>query len=80
MRTTINLPDDLLVQLKKRAADSGTTMTALLENALREAVSRAGRRSVRTRVKLPTFRGKGVLPGVDLDDSASLLDIMERGQ
>ena len=28
---------------------------------------------------LPTFKGEGLLPGVDLDDTASLLDLMDRG-
>lgn len=28
-------------------------------------------------VALPVFRGKGLQPGVDLDDSASLLDLMQ---
>lgn len=28
---------------------------------------------------LPTFAGQGVQPGVDLDDTASLLDLMDRG-
>lgn len=27
--------------------------------------------------KFPTFRGTGLRPGVDLDDSAALLDLME---
>jgi hypothetical protein len=30
------------------------------------------------RYKLPTFRGDGLKPGVDLDNSAELLDIMEQ--
>jgi hypothetical protein len=30
-------------------------------------------------VRLPTFDGDGLQPGVDLDDSAALLDLMERG-
>ena len=28
-------------------------------------------------VALPTFKGKGLQPGVDLDDAASLLDLMQ---
>ena len=30
--------------------------------------------------ELPTYRGRGLQPGVDLDDSAALLDIMSVGQ
>jgi len=37
---TINLPDDLLAELKKRAAESGRTLTALIEDVLREALAR----------------------------------------
>src|SRR5258706_11823259 len=29
------------------------------------------------RVNLPTFRGQGLRPGVNLDDSAALLEVME---
>ncbi len=28
---------------------------------------------------LPTFRGEGLQPGVDLDDTASLVDLMDGG-
>ncbi|MGE5346543.1 MAG: type II toxin-antitoxin system VapB family antitoxin [Acidithiobacillales bacterium] len=78
MRTTLALDDDLYREAKKVAVDSGTTVTALIEAALRESLRRrhaAGPR--RKKIRLPTFRGRGVMPGVDLDDSASLLDLME---
>ena len=77
MRTTVRLNERLLVEAKKYAAASGSTLTAVLEAALREKLTR--RRAVaRTgAVRLKTVKGGGVLPGVDLDDSASLLDLME---
>jgi Bacterial antitoxin of type II TA system, VapB len=77
MRTTINLPDELVSQAKKAAAESGRTFTAVVEDALREALSRRAPRQQRRPVRLPTFGGTGVLPGVDLDDSAALLDLMD---
>lgn len=78
MRTTIDLDDDLLARLKQRAAATGRTMASLVEDAVREMLARgpAGTRK-RPRVVLPTYRGRGVLPGVDLTDSAALLDLME---
>lgn len=77
MRTTINLPDDLLAQAKRAALESGQTLTAVIEEALRERLARrAGRSS--PPVRLTTFGGSGTKPGVDLDDSAALLDLMER--
>jgi hypothetical protein len=77
VRTTIRLDDQLLIEAKKRAADRGTTLTALIEDSLRESLARgkAPRRRKAFRIK-PSGRG-GLQPGVDLDDSASLLDRME---
>ena len=76
MRTTINLPDELLIQLTKLAATSHSTVTALIEDALREALARRRTRR-RERVTLKTYGKQGLLPGVDIDDTASILDLME---
>lgn len=77
MRTTINLPDELLVQIKKLAATSRSTITALIEDALREALARRRRTRRHERVILRTYGKQGLLPGVDIDDTASVLDLME---
>ena len=77
MRTTIHLPDDLLAQAKRAALESGTTLTAVIEEALRERLARRGN-PVTAPVELTTFGGLGLQPGVDLDDSAALLELMER--
>jgi hypothetical protein len=78
MRTTITLDDSLLLDVKRLAAESGRTMSAVIEDALRESLARR-RKAVEQeeRVELPTFRGTGVAPGVDLNSWASLLDVME---
>lgn len=76
MRTTINLPDELLAQIKKLAATSRSTITALMD-ALREALARRRRTRRHERVTLSTYGKQGLLPGVDLDDTASVLDLME---
>jgi hypothetical protein len=77
MRTTINLPDELLAQIKKLAATSNSTITALIEDALREALARRRRTRRHGRVTLRTYGKQGLLPGVDIDDTASTLDLME---
>ena len=77
MRTTIRLDDEILAQLKVYAARSGKTMTAVIEDAVRDVLSRQDTFAEREFVKLPTASGKGLQPGVDLDDSAALLDLME---
>ena len=79
MRTTIDLPDDLLREAKQRAAREGRTLSEVVSDAVRGSFTRLDK----TRggpVKLTTFGGRGVQPGVDLDDSAALLDLMERGE
>jgi hypothetical protein len=77
MRTTVRLDQHLLAQAKKRAAETGRTLTAVIEEALRDSLQRRTRAGKRAPVKLRTVKGTGVRPGVDLDDSASLLDTME---
>jgi hypothetical protein len=78
MRTTIRLDDELLAQAKQHAARTGTTMTGLIETALRRVLAGRSDARPRSRVRLTTIGGKGLLPGVDLDDSAALLDWMDR--
>lgn len=76
MRTTVRLDDALLADAKTLAARTGRTLAAVIEDALRESLGRRGR-SGRERIELPTCKGGGVQPGVDLDNSASLLDLMD---
>ena len=77
MRTTINLPGDLLAQIKKLATASHSTVTAIIEDALREALARRRRTGRRNHVTLTTYGKWGLLPGVNPDDTASMLDLME---
>lgn len=76
MRTTINLPDELYGEVRRRAADEGRTVTSFLEQALRAALARheAGEKPP---FVIDPFVGDGVLPGVDLNNSAALLELME---
>ncbi len=78
MRTTIRLEGHLLAQAKKIAAESGKTLTSVLEDALREKLARRRARLRTAPVRLKTVKGGSVRPGVDLDDSAALLDLMGR--
>jgi hypothetical protein len=77
MRTTLQLDDALMQDAKRAALESGRTLTAVVEDALRQALSRRRESPSRQPVKFTTFGGNGLLPGVDLDDSAGLLDRME---
>jgi hypothetical protein len=78
MRTTVRLDDSLLEQAKREAARRHQTLTTLIEQGLRLVLAQHRGPIRRKRVKLPTCRaGGGVLPGIDLNDSADLLDVME---
>jgi hypothetical protein len=77
MRTTINLPDDLILQAKKAALESETTLTEIIANALRETLSKRRRNTPRKKFKIITYGKGGVLPGVDLSNTSALLDIMD---
>ena len=80
MRTTIHINDHLFAQLKETAARSGRTMTAIIEDALRQNLTQPRMKNGRNVVRLTTVGGKGLKPGVDLDDTASLLDLMDRSR
>jgi len=77
MRTTIRVDEQLLKDAKLLALRSGKSLTAIIEDALRESLSRQHGSGQREPVHLVTFSGQGLLPGVDLDDSAALVDVMD---
>jgi hypothetical protein len=77
MRTTINLPNDLILQAKKAALEADTTLTEIIANAIREALGRREKKNRQKDLRLVTYGKGGVAPGVDLDDTSSLLDLMD---
>jgi hypothetical protein len=77
MRTTIRLNDDLLAQAKQVAAQTGRTLTAVVEDALRQVLSRRRTPPKRRRTRLISSGEGWLRPGVNLDNSGELLDIMD---
>jgi len=75
MRTTIRLDDALLERARREAQRRGVTVTALLEQGLRLVLATPLQRANRPVVRLPECDvGGGLRPGIDLDDTADLLD------
>lgn len=72
----MRLDDDLLRAAKAVAAREGRTLTAVIEDALRQALARADAAEATGPYAVPTFRS-GLRPGVNLDSNAELLDLME---
>jgi len=75
--STIQLDDKLFREVEQWAAQSRRSVQAVIEDAIRSALPAPPRRTQTGPITLPTFGGSGLQPGVDLDNSAGLLDIME---
>ena len=73
MKTSLNIDDTVLAELKREAARQGRTMSDLVETALR-LMLRSQRRRGRL-PNLPTFRSGGSL--VDIADREALYHAME---
>jgi hypothetical protein len=77
MKTTVELPDELLIRAKKRAAETRTPLRVLIERGLRRelASSSAGGRARRIPRKITWVVVPGGLPpGLDVSDRSSLHD------
>ena len=77
MKTTIRLDETLHTAAKKLAARTGRSLSGVIEDALRQMLARRSQAAERPPVHLPTVAGNGVQPGVDLDDSAALLELKD---
>lgn len=79
MKTTIELPDELLIAAKKRAAELRCTLRTLVERGLRHELSgrrREGKARKRA-IRWVTVRG-GLPPGLDIRDRGAMHDWLRR--
>jgi Arc/MetJ-type ribon-helix-helix transcriptional regulator len=67
-------------RLERLTGRLGATKSDVLRRGLQalEAQTAAAQAAPAERLPLPTFAGRGLQPGVDLDDSAALLELMDR--
>ena len=73
MKTTLNIDDSVMAQLKREAVRQRRTMSELVETALRLLFR--PRKSGRELQKLPTFKSGGTL--VEIADREALYQAME---
>jgi hypothetical protein len=76
MKTTVDLPDDLLIRAKKRAAETRTPLRVLIERGLRRELSSTttgGARRTPRKIRWVVAPG-GLPPGVEVSDRSSLHD------
>ncbi len=76
MRTTVNLPEDLLRDAKLAAARSGRSLSDVVVDGVRLLLSRQEHLSAPARPALPVFGGSGLRPGVDLEDKDGLAELL----
>lgn len=76
MRTTITISESIYRAAKSRAAENGQTVSEVIEDAIRGALSNLPM-AVQDLEPLPVFRGGRVVAGVDLNDNAAVRDLLD---
>jgi hypothetical protein len=74
MRTTITLDDHVLAQLKKRAAESGTTVSRLIDQAVRLLMRTPSLAKKPPSFDLVTFGRGGRFSRHNIDKTSGLLE------
>lgn len=75
MRTTLDIDDGLLKAARKRAAESGRTLTAVIEQALFDLLQRGPGSTRIYRIDWTPVEGAG--PLVDINDRNSVYDALD---
>lgn len=76
MRTTIEIPDQLLAQAKQLAAERHLPLTRLFEDSLRLYLGEQRPRQAQAKpAPLPLLRDPVPVAGIDLDDTSRLWDL-----
>jgi plasmid stability protein len=78
VRTTIRIDDDLYRAVKERAARSGRTIAAVLEDAVRAGLE-PPRATVGGPYSVPASGSGGLVAGVDLSSNAAVHEALDEG-
>lgn len=78
MRTTVRIDDDLYREVKARAARSGRTVAAVLEDAVRRGLEPDRPRRKPRYTVVPVGSG-GLRPGIDIAFNSSVSEAMDEG-
>ena len=79
MRTTVNIDDSLLRQAKELAVRSSRPLGEVVDDALRMLFAEMAPVAAGD-VRLPTYGGSGLRPGVDLTDKDALAELLDDGE
>jgi hypothetical protein len=75
----IQIDEALLAQATKLARENGCDVSRLIEDTLRDRLAARPVTGQPPFARLITVGGQGLRPGVDIDNSAALLGLMEQG-
>ena len=79
MRTTLNIDEELLAAYKQLAAHSHASLSHVIQDALREALTLRHEREARPPIRLVAFaESGGLVAGVDLANHAALSEVLEQ--
>ena len=79
MKTTIDLPDELLIAAKKTAAERRTTLKEIVAAGIRRELGRPERKAIRRKrpIRWVTAKG-GLAPGLDVSNREKMYDWIQR--
>ncbi len=77
MRTTVNIQDQALKLVKRKAQELDKPLGEIISEAVLLAYGERRHAGSLPRYELPVSGQGGLRPGVDLDNSAALADLMD---
>jgi hypothetical protein len=78
MKTTVDLPDELLIEAKKRAAEQRRPLRLLLAEGLRAALDRRATKPSGRRKRVRWVTVRGGLPPVDIRSREAMHEWLRR--
>jgi hypothetical protein len=79
MKTTVELPDELLIEAKRKAASERRPLRARFEEGLRLVLRKPGGRPRKKEVRLVTVKG-GLPRGMDLSSREAMYDWFDKNK
>jgi hypothetical protein len=79
MKTTIDIAEPLLRRAKRLAAQRGTTLKVVVEEALRDALAKSATEPAKP-LETHTVHGRGLQPGLSWDDLGAARDLAYEGR
>lgn len=80
MKTTIEIADSLLEEAKRIAGSERITLRTLVEEGLRKTIDERKRRTSGFRLRMASYKGKGMQPGVSEGDWEAIVEAIYEGR